>query len=323
MFGNRKQEMADEIKELKKKVQAASEHYKDVADSRYRLEANLDEIRESRQQVEKEIAQVTENGAVEVAYIQNNINVEASLIYNLEHLIMDLNGQTAQVEEVKTEVGDCYRDLLGLLDSSKHYTSLSKSLQEFSEEVEAQNKSYLTYLDTMNDYGKSMGVLAINAAIEAGRLGAEGKQFVDAAEEIRVFAGNYKTIIEEMQLKIQESNEKLARMDEKISQLINLMKDNTITTGKIMKNAGETEKKIKAVSNDSIRTGMVSTRNDIIHIKELDDDLLKIVERNRIQISDMEAEFEVQLKNEDEFIAGLNPIFERAIQQTNNTDVED
>lgn len=49
----------------------------------------------------------------------------------------------------------------------------------------------------MQDCGKQMGVLALNAAIEAGRMGEGGKQFVTAAETIRVSAGTYDELIDQ------------------------------------------------------------------------------------------------------------------------------
>ena len=59
----------------------------------------------------------------------------------------------------------------------------------------------------MQDCGKQMGVLALNAAIEAGRMGEGGKQFVTAAETIRVSAGTYDELIDQAHKRLADSDE--------------------------------------------------------------------------------------------------------------------
>ena len=43
----------------------------------------------------------------------------------------------------------------------------------------------------LDDLGKQMEMHALQAAIEAGRLGEPGRGFVEAAEEVRVLSGQY------------------------------------------------------------------------------------------------------------------------------------
>ena len=65
----------------------------------------------------------------------------------------------------------------------------------------------------MQNCGKQMGVLALNAAIEAGRMGEGGKQFVTAAETIRVSAGTYDELIDQAHKRLADSDERIAELE--------------------------------------------------------------------------------------------------------------
>ena len=199
-----------------------------------------------------------------------------------------------------------------LVDANKHFTSPSKTLQELPGELKIQNKSYSKQLDFMAEYSKQMGVLALNAAIEAGRMGESGMQFVEAAEQIRNYVSNYNNCIEEMRNQITSSAERVAQAEETIKHLISLLKDNNVAAGRLLKNCGEVNKASDKVMYEEYPQRLDALRGEMIGIKNNEEDLLKTEERNRMQIADMEAEFEAQLKNEAELLDVIEPFFEKA-----------
>ena len=89
------------------------------------------------------------------------------------------------------------QEMAQLVEENKHFTTPSKFLNEFPVALKAENEKTREELEKMQDCGKQMGVLALNAAIEAGRMGEGGKQFVTAAETIRVSAGTYDELIDQ------------------------------------------------------------------------------------------------------------------------------
>ena len=121
----------------------------------------------------------------------------------------ELTGQLASYQEQEVQSSEKREQMLRnfaqieqemaqLVEENKHFTTPSKFLNEFPVALKAENEKTREELEKMQDCGKQMGVLALNAAIEAGRMGEGGKQFVTAAETIRVSAGTYDELIERL-----------------------------------------------------------------------------------------------------------------------------
>ena len=68
-----------------------------------------------------------------------------------------------------------------------------------------------------------------------------------------------------------------------------------------------------------------ASRNELIGVKNTNEELLKTEERNRMQIGDVEAEFEIQIKNESEYLGAVEPFLEKAkaMADANKLEVEE
>lgn len=110
------------------------------------------------------------------------------------------------------------------MEENKHFTTPSKFLNEFPVALKAENEKTREELEKMQDCGKQMGVLALNAAIEAGRMGEGGKQFVTAAETIRVSAGTYDELIDQAHKRLADSDERIAELEEQVHRMVTLLK---------------------------------------------------------------------------------------------------
>lgn len=108
------------------------------------------------------------------------------------------------------------QEMAQLVEENKHFTTPSKFLNEFPVALKAENEKTREELEKMQDCGKQMGVLALNAAIEAGRMGEGGKQFVTAAETIRVSAGTYDELIDQAHKRLADSDERIAELEEQV-----------------------------------------------------------------------------------------------------------
>ena len=87
----------------------------------------------------------------------------------------------------------------------------------------------------MAQLSKSMGVLALNAAIEAGRMGDTGKKFIASAEEIRTLSEQFETAADQTGQRLKGMAEKMQEMEEQIRHLNQLLKENNISMGKVLK----------------------------------------------------------------------------------------
>ena len=89
------------------------------------------------------------------------------------------------LESAAKAIATQHEDTCALVENNKHFTAPAKSLSETSDRLEAHVDSCADIAAQMKEQNKQMSVLSLNAAIEAGMLGEQGKLFVEAAESIR------------------------------------------------------------------------------------------------------------------------------------------
>mgnify|MGYP004687885953 FL=1 len=160
-----------------------------------------------------------------------------------------------------------------------------------------------------------MGVLALNAAIEAGRLGESGKQFVTAAEDIRSYAANYDAIIAESRTQLAESKQQIAELEEQMHHLIGLLKENNIATARLMKSCAEVTRGADAVNEAALSEALSSVVNDIVGLRNADEEIVKSEERNRMQLEDLAEEFHSQQKNQQEIGQMVDPLYRHVLER--------
>ena len=98
-----------------------------------------------------------------------------------------------------------------------------------------QEKKYVEeVLKKLADISQNMGVLALGAAIEAGRMGEDGRKFVTAAEEVRVNAEQYTSAVTDVLTKISDFEETAAKTEKQIQVLNDLLKENNSSMAKLL-----------------------------------------------------------------------------------------
>ncbi len=308
MFGNKNRMSSDEILEMKNKLEATERFVRNVEKSSEILDTNVTEIAESCSRTGEYANQVADNVNSTIESAKSNIDVEASLIHSLDEYGNAVSKTQADIEKLVEKVKEQNEEALKLVDNNKHFTSPSKYLSELPSTFREANQKYSGHIGKMSEYCKQMGVLALNSAIEAGRLGDSGKVFVNSCEVIRTYATNYENEIALMKEEISASNEKIAYLEEQVRHLVGLLKENNVATAKLMKQCGETsdfagELKL-GIDFDSI----TELKTNVIDLKNAEEEILKSGERNRMQLEDMFAEIETQQKNQEEILKSVLPV---------------
>ena len=108
-------------------------------------------------------------------------------------------------------------------------------MSETSDRLEEQVDSCADIAAQMKEQNKQMSVLSLNAAIEAGMLGEQGKLFVEAAESIREASVSYDSAIDAVKQELSEAKAEISALKEQVSHLVGLLKDNNVATTKLMK----------------------------------------------------------------------------------------
>lgn len=153
--------------------------------------------------------------------------------------------------------------LTDLMEQSKHYTGLAKSVSEGSNKETSEIKRLMEQMSGLEKFTGTISALALQAAIDAGRLGDEGADFIRSAEQIRslaeVFGGQLSDTLEQAE----NLQKEITEMSGQIHQFISLLKDNNRALSKMATdvsryNAGQTDTE----SPEASMAGLIETLQD-------------------------------------------------------------
>ena len=136
------------------------------------------------------------------------------------------------------------------------------------------------------EQSRQMGVMALGAAIEAGRMGDAGRRFVSAAEEIRTALHGYEASVRDIMKQMDESNAQIASLSENVQQLIALLRENSIASAQFMKNCQKLEKMYETVQEDSLSDELLLIKDEANMVLEQVENLIKVQTRSRMYLED-------------------------------------
>lgn len=314
MFGRNKISQ-EEIERLKNKINIDNAFFAEMEDQKDMFDASVAELAESYRQVAADVIQISENMNNAITLASGNAEIEN----NLGVIVNDYR-QRVQEKELQQQAADeGFHQLLDattrLVDANKHFTTPSKYISEFPSNYKAQNQSCRENLDQMEEFGKQMGVLSLQAAIEAGRLGEDGRQFVEAAEDIRTYAANYDKVIAQTREQLEQSDDRLNELEKQVHHLITLLKENNIATAKLMKLCQDAVNKADALSQNPLMDDFIEIQNQMSALRNADEEIVKSEERNRMQVDDLNEEFLAQQKNQKEIFRMIDPLYRHLIER--------
>lgn len=319
MFGRNKANQ-QELEKLKQTLQMDDAFFESVGEKKDMYAATASEMEESRRQAAVGIEQIRQNITNASELAAGNVEVELALTASFRDLAEKAEG----IENTHGEVTEHFRDILEktteLVDANKHFTSPSKYLNEVPAKMRARNKDTGRQLDQMEEFGKQMGVLALDAAIEAGRLGESGKQFVASAEAIRSYAANYDEVIAKARKELSDAEEEVQRLEEEVRRLVSLLKDNNIATTKLMKSCGDVVREAEKAGEASIDEDLEMLINQVTILRNADDEIVKSEERNRMQLEDLTEELDSQAKNQKELAQMADPFFRHMVERKTDSE---
>ena len=314
MFGRNKISQ-EEIERLKNKINIDNGFFAEMEDQKDMFDASVAELAESYRQVAADVAQLSENMNNAITLASGNAEIENGL-----GAIINDYRERVQKKEMQQQASDeAYHRLLDattrLVDVNKHFTTPSKYISEFPSDYRAQNQSCRENLDQMEEFGKQMGVLSLQAAIEAGRLGEDGRQFVEAAENIRTYTVNYDKVIAQTREQLEQSDERLNELEKQVHYLITLLKENNIAISKMMKLCQDAVNKADTLSQNSLMDDFIEIQNKMSMLRNADEEIVKSEKRNRMQTNDLNEEFLAQQNNQKEIFRIIDPLYRYLIER--------
>ncbi len=312
MFGSRKKLSQEELSHIEEALKQGEALAGELAGIQEVIESDLSAIDTSREQMEADAGQVSENILRVLEYARQNSAAASSVWHDMEAYRDALSGARQKDESIRDKLRQQVSDCEQTVEKNKHFTSPSKTLSELPEKLRGQNQEYIEMLSGMEAYGKQMGVLALNAAIEAGRMGESGRAFVGAAEEIRTFAKQYDDSTRALKEKIEASDQKIGELEKAIHHLVSLMKENNVAVTKLMRDAQATEKLAEEAADKNFAEALAPMKEDLLGLRNLEEEIIKSEERNLIQLDDILGEIETQRKNGEEIAAEWRRFYEDA-----------
>lgn len=305
MFGSKKNQFDLRIREV----------FSQVAEQREGFDIAVTQMEEGGKRIETDVNQVMENTNELGVYAMNNIEAETGLIHKLDDFSRELSGAVADYKNLRELMEQHYDTTIALVEGNKHFTTPSKYLTEAPGTMKQSLKSYEKQLADMEEHGRKMSMMALNAAIEAGRLGEDGKQFVASTEEIRQTALEYEKAAASLQTQLQESSAKVEELEENIRHLVALIKENNIGTNRLLKKGQELEKALKTSSVRDFSEDTLQIRDGIVGMRNMDEEIAKCGERNKIQLADIQEDVRQQKDTLAEVESDLSHILDIAEAQ--------
>jgi methyl-accepting chemotaxis protein len=177
------------------------------------------------------------------------------------------------------------------------FHSLSKSYHEDMQVIEKTVRGINEFTGNITDLADQTNILAINASIEAARVGEHGKGFSVIAEEVQNLSRNSKKVAEQINEMIHETSvavdESFAKQSRHIEHAVSSME-----------RAQETLRSISAVLFQQLRTVETSVEeseklsgsvteglNDVIHSQQFQDITRQVLEHLVSYLNDIENDW--------------------------------
>ncbi len=244
MFGGRKKQ--SESRELEKELLSRqlmldrySQVFAEITAKQRDTEERLDTLKTSQEKMDEQLTRVIDAVNCATDHTEEQKLKNRDIQEEMRKISTGLEQSEGCYWKIVEELKQQRDDMLETVEQNKHFTAPAEFLSKVSTELQEELKGISGHMEELEDMGKQMGVLSLNAAIEAGRLGESGREFVAAAEDVRSLSGQYQQITASFQAVIGKITEKLEETQAQVVHLNGLLKDNNVRMGKNTKELGD------------------------------------------------------------------------------------
>lgn len=235
MFGGKKaKELEEELLALQEKQNRLQEQISNITKAKDSAEETLVQMTISKTELDETITAVSE----ELELLKECSEANSGQTVLLKQQLTKKNEQNTRLqqekEELRQQIEGEHEEIAKIVEQNKYVTTPMKEIESFYEAYCQEKKSVEEVLKKLADISQNMGVLALGAAIEAGRMGEDGRKFVTAAEEVRVNAEQYTSTVADVLTKIGDFEEIAAKTEKQIQVLNDLLKENNGSLVKLL-----------------------------------------------------------------------------------------
>lgn len=210
----RERELEEELAALKQEYENQKKKIEELSRENEKTEELLVDMTITKSEFEELLVSVAQQMAQLKEYSVANSGQTVLLKQQLEEKTEQNQGYTKEREErvstAEAELGKL-NDLTGKVQNSvEELAQMEHGMDALGEGQEQMH----TQFAIMSQASEQMSVLALNAAMEAQKLGADGRRFVAVADAIRECAQQYTQAIEEASRQVDEQKKHTAEMVE-------------------------------------------------------------------------------------------------------------
>lgn len=315
MFGGKREKaLEEELAAARKENERKEELLSGILAQKDVVMEQFARMTASRAQMEKDVSQVKEQ--VQAIYeLAANSEKTAGDIHNT--MIETKNGvgtfdanHSVFVKQMRKQD----ERIMEIVESNKHFTTPMKCITEAQTVYREEQRLLSERAARMIEFSKNMGVLSLNAAIEAGRMGDAGSGFIAAAEEIRAFSENYEREARELQEQLTQSEKRAADLEEQIHYLNELLKENNISMGKLYKDSAQNLATYEGGQTDirNLISEEIIGRTDAL--RQSEQECANTQERMLLRLDDVWEEIEDCKDSADELEALWKELYQSAQQ---------
>lgn len=301
MFGGKREKaLEEELFTVREQSGQRKKLLYEIAEQKDNILEQFAQMTASHAQMEKDINQTKE----EMQHIYELAESSTETAGDIHNTLIEVNNGVGTFEvNHSVFVGQVKKQnekVVEIVESNKHFTTPMKYISEVPGEIREEQQLLRQRAERMVEFSKNMGVLSLNAAIEAGRMGECGSKFITAAEEIRSFSENYEKEAREMGEQLEKSDERIKALEEQIHHLNELLKENNISMGKLYKDCLQNMSSYEAqqINLRELISDTVIGRADALQQSEKE--CAKIEERILKRMGNLQEEIKDQKSSADE-----------------------
>jgi len=194
-------------------------------------------------------AQITAQSAMDkeltkvVSQAYDTLEEAAESMRVLEQLAMELTSMRGQMEDEEQDkkklqevAGKQIEQMAVIVEENKNSIEPVTALQETRTALKNDTEAMHAEVDHMLDYAKQMTVSSLNCAIEAGRMGDAGKNFVEASEDVRLLSSAYERAAATVRRYLDDMEKRIYQLEEQTAALLKSNKDTNVSISRLSKN---------------------------------------------------------------------------------------